>query len=181
VCASELAALAPLPALIAKTDPGEVELHSDAARSERITAGARRELDAIRRRVRRWKRVAAGLAAAVVVLFALVVVDPGGDSDGPPTLAATVTDSSAATADVVVGCRAWGIEIALDITGLPTRDGYQLWTIDTNGAWISAATWSLSPTGVVRLTGASRTPADAIDRIVVTSDQRDDPLVTATL
>lgn len=133
------------------------------------------------RRSSRWRLAAAGFAAAAVVLVAMLVVDPrGGGSDGPPTQAATVVNSVAPTTDVAVSPRGWGTEIVLDITGLPTRDSYQLWTVDADGAWISAATWSPTPAGIVHLTGASRTPTDEIERIVITSTQRDDLLVDAT-
>lgn len=176
ICASELAELAPLPGLIAKTDPTDIEHHPDPVLSAAIAAAAKQELGALRRRSRRWQLTAAGLAAAVA-LFALLVITPGDESDRPPTEAVTVAMTTAASTDVVVSPRAWGTEITLDITGLPARDSYRLWAIDINGNWTAAATWSPTPTGGVRLTGATSTPTDEIDRIVITSNQRDDLLV----
>lgn len=181
-CAADLASLAPLPALIAKVDPLEVEYQPNPARAASIGAAAKREAGAMRRRSRRWQLAAAGFAASALLLLAVVIVAPGdGERDAPPAQAASVISSTASTASVAVSARAWGTEITLDITGLPSRDSYQLWTIDTDGTWTSAATWSPTPTGVVRLTGASRTPTDRMERILVTSDDRDDLLVEASL
>ena len=181
-CAAELAELAPLPGLIAKTTSADIEQRPDPARAAAIADAARHEMGALRRRSRRWRLTAAGLAAAAAVLVALVVVDPGdGGNDGPPTQAATVASTSAAATEVAVSPRAWGTEITLAITGLPARPSYQLWAIDSRGEWVSAATWSPTPTGAVRLTGATSTPTTDLDRIVITSGARDDLLVDATL
>jgi anti-sigma-K factor RskA len=181
-CAAELAELAALPGMIAKTTPTDIEHRPDPGRAAAITDAARRELAAMRRQSRRWQLAAVGLAAAAAVLIALLVVDLGDlGSDAPPTQAATVATTSAATTEVAVSPRTWGTEITLDITGLPARPSYQLWAIDTDGVWVSAATWSPTPSGAVRLTGATSTPTAQLDRIVITSNQRDDLLVEATL
>ena len=139
-------------------------------------------MSALRRRSRRWQLAAGGLAAAAAVLVALVVIDPGdGGNDVPPTQAATVAATTAESAEVRVSPRAWGTEITLDITGLPVSGAYQLWAIDSRGQWVSAATWSPTPTGAVRLTGATSTPTSDLDLIVITSTDRDDLLVDATV
>lgn len=181
-CAAELAELAPLPGLIAKTTPEDIEHQPDPARAAAIADAARCELSALQRQSRRWRLTAGALAAAAAVLVALVVIDPDdGGNDAPPTQAATVAVTTAASTEVAVSPRAWGTEITLDITGLPVRDTYQLWAIDSRGQWVSAATWSPTPTGAVRLTGATSTPTIDLDRIVITSTDRDDLLVDATL
>jgi anti-sigma-K factor RskA len=177
LCATELAALAPLPALIAKADPDDVERLPVPAQAAAIAATARQEMRAIQRRARWWQAVAAGVAAASIAVIATLVVDGNDGADRPATQTATVISSTAATTDVSVSPRGWGTEITLDITGLPSRDGYQLWTIDATGTWVNAATWSPTPTGNVRLTGASRTPTNQIERIVITSSSREDRLV----
>ena len=92
-----------------------------------------------------------------------------------------VVTTSAAATEVAVSPRPWGTEITLDITGLPARPGYQLWAIDKDGEWSSAATWSPTPTGAVRLTGATSTPTAQLERIVISSNEREDLLVEATL
>ena len=182
ICATDLAELAALPGLIAKTSPADIEHQPDPARAVAIADKARQEIGALRRRSRRWRLTAAGLAAAAAVLVALIAVDPVvGGNDAPPTQAATVVSTTAATTEVSVSPRAWGTEITLAITGLPVRDSYQLWAIDSRGEWISAATWSPTPTGAVRLTGASSTPTTELARMVITSADRDDLLVDATL
>ncbi len=180
LCAAELAALAPLPALIAKTDPDDVGRHPLPAQAAAIAATARYEVRSIQRRTRWWQAVAAGVAAASIAVIATLVIDRDDGVDRPPTQATAVVRSTAGTTNVAVSRRGWGTEITLDITGLPNRDGYQLWTVDDSGTWVHAATWSPTPTGNVRLTGASRTPTDQIDRIVITSTERDDQLVETT-
>lgn len=179
-CAALLTDLAPLPALIGRTDPNEIDRMPDPSRAEVIVAAARRELHMIRRRTRTWRYVAAALGAAAVALLAVLVLDMGTD-EAPPATVASVISSDASTTHVTVTPKAWGTEITLDITGLPNRDGYQLWTIDSTGAWTSAATWSPTPTGIIRLTGASRSAVDDVDRIIITSADRDDLLVDTRL
>ena len=182
LCAAELAELAVLPGLIAKTGPGDVEHRADPARAAAIADTAGHEMSELRRRSQRWQLTAAGLAVAAAALVAFVLVDPGdGGNDAPPTQAATVAATTATTTEVAVSPRAWGTEITLAITGLPVRDSYQLWAVDSRGKWVSAATWSPTPTGAVRLTGATSTPTTELDRIVITSTDRDDLLVDATL
>jgi anti-sigma-K factor RskA len=180
LCAAELAALAPLPALIAKIDPDDAGRHPVPDQAAAIAATARYEVRSIQRRTRWWQAVAAGVAAASIAVIATLVIDGDDAVDRPPTQATAVVSSTAGTTNVAVSPRGWGTEIILDITGLPNRDGYQLWTIDGGGTWVHAATWSPTPTGNVRLTGASRTPTDRIERIVITSDSRDDRLVETT-
>ena len=180
ICAVELAELAPLPGLIAKIDPSEIEHDPDSARAAAIAATAKDEIAAIQRRSRRWQLTATGLAAAAAVLFAVILMGSNDGTETPPIQAATVASTTATSTNVAVSPRGWGTEITLDIAGLPARDSYQLWAIDTEGAWTSAATWSATPAGVVRLTGATSTPTAELERIIITSGQRDDLLVDAT-
>jgi len=55
-----------------------------------------------------------------------------------------------------------------------------LWAVDTDGSWTIAATWAATPRGRARLTGAAAVPTDAIDRVIITSTDRDDVVLTAS-
>ncbi len=180
ICTADLASFAPLPGLIAKVEPGDLGPRVDSPLASNIEVAARREIALNRRRNRRWRvaalvgPVAAGLL--VVLLFTAL------DDDGPPapeTRAATIVDSDVENAFITTSARLWGTEVTVELDGLPARDSYQVWTVDTAGTWASAASWLPTPSGRARLTGASSTQASDIERIVVTSQDRSEILVDA--
>lgn len=181
ICAADLAALAPLPALIAKVERGAVDHHPDPAQAAIITAAAQQEVRALRRRSMRWQLVAAGWATAAMILAVAAFRPRDGDDDRPPSHSASVVSSQASTTDVAVSARPWGTEITLDLTGLPSRRSYQLWTIDNDGEWTSVATWLPTSTGAVRLTGATRIPTDRVHRVLITSNVRDEVLIEVSV
>jgi anti-sigma factor RsiW len=181
LCTAEVAEFAALPGLLAQVEAADLEHTADPARAARIDDSARQEVTALRRHARMW-RLAAMASAAAAMILAIVLVSPGPHGPAEPVpQSASVVSSVASSAEVSVSARAWGTEITLAITGLPTRESYQLWAVGTDGEWTNAATWSPTPTGVVRLTGASRTPTDRLDRILITSTDISDVLLDASL
>lgn len=182
-CTTELNEMAPLPSLLAKVDPNLLEQQPSVATADRISELAARELNGLQRRHRIWRAAAVASTAAAVVFGALLLFSPEGSGDGPANpnqQQATVLSSEAAETTVVVIPKGWGTEIVLNIADLPRRDRYQLWTIDDDGGWTNAASWAPTQSGGVRLTGASSVPLDNVDRIVITSLDRNDVLVEAS-
>ncbi len=177
ICAAEVASFAPMPGLLSQIDPADVAAEPDPVTAALIEAEAKEQVTGIHRSTKRWK-AAAILSAAAAVLIAALVFVPSRDSS--PEFAATINTSLSKSAEIGMNPKSWGTEITLELTGLPTRDSYQLWVIDANGVWTSAATWSPTPTGVATLTGATSTPFSDVDRIVVTSADQDDVLIDAS-
>jgi hypothetical protein len=77
--------------------------------------------------------------------------------------------------------RGWGTEIHVELAGLPQRPLYQLWVIDADGVWMQSSTWGPTPSGGAAVTGATSVMVDALDRIVVTSEDREEILVDASV
>ena len=74
-----------------------------------------------------------------------------------------------------------GTNIEVNLEELPRRDVYQLWVIDTSGKWSNAGTWSATPSATVILTAATAVATVEIDRVVVTSADRDEILLDASV
>ena len=126
------------------------------------------------------------VAAALLTIVAVTVVTSGDGPDTPtwsegPNVAAAITSTQADTAAVYTSARGWGTEIHVELAGLPPRSKYQLWVIDANGKWTPSSTWGPTPSGGAAVTGATSVMVDALDRIVVTSQDRDEILVDASV
>jgi hypothetical protein len=80
---------------------------------------------------------------------------------------------------VYTSARGWGTEIHVELVGLPPRAQYQLWAIDTGGVWTPSSTWGPTPSGGASVTGATALASGSLDRIVVTSEDREEILVDA--
>ncbi|MDH3294768.1 MAG: zf-HC2 domain-containing protein [Acidimicrobiia bacterium] len=178
-CTGEVNEFAPLPSLLAKVDPAAIDHTPSVGLQERITTAARSELSTLRRRHHIWRAAAVASTAAAAVLAGLLLLNRD-TTVAPPQQATTIISSTAAETNVSVIPKGWGTEIVLNIADLPYRDGYQLWTVDAGGSWTNAATWSPTPSGGVRLTGASRVPLEDVERIVITSLDTEDVLVEAS-
>jgi hypothetical protein len=179
-CQADVRTFAPLPGLLAQVDdadlPDAAVDDAAAARVKRMAvARADAERATLRRAVRRWRLAAAGAAAAAVMAVGGLVLPPDG----------TVGTDLAVTADVASGSvlvaeRGWGTHVELDLAGLPERDHYVLLAIASDGSVQTAATWGATPRGTARVTGATAIALAELDRLLVTSDDPDDVLVTAS-
>jgi hypothetical protein len=98
---------------------------------DRILTRVRQERAAVRteRRRRRLAGAAAGLAAALVLALVLVLV-PTGDGaervafgDAPPGV----------EAEAELTQRAWGVQVQLEVAGLPAGETYRVWIRRTDG------------------------------------------------
>ncbi len=177
ICTADVASFAPLPGLLSQIDSADVRARPDTVSAARIEAKAKDQIVRMRRSARRWK-TAAVVAAAAVVLIAVVAFRPG--RQDPPAFAATINSSLSQSAKIGMNPKPWGTEITVELSGLPSRDSYELWVVDDGGVWISTATWSPTPTGLAALTGATSTPFTKVDRIVVTSSSQTDILIDAS-
>ena len=186
-CSEEVRSLLPLHGLLAQVDRAEIAAQPDVAIADAIEARAGREQHALRTSRRRWRIAAVSTAAAVllmVIAAGAVVVTSRDESAQPtwaegPVVAAAITSTQADSTSVYTSARGWGTEIHVELLGLPQRPQYQLWVIDAEGAWTQSSTWGPTPSGGANVTGATFLQTDAVDRIVVTSQDRDEILIDA--
>ena len=184
-CRAEVVALAPVPGLLARVPEDELDLPATGGGSgaDGVVAAVRADVERLRTSRRRW-RVAAGVtAAAAAVAVALGVLGVGDDDPSgrfaPDGVALAMRSSADVTGSIVADERAWGTYVYVTLAGLPARDSYELWVVDRDGSWHRAGTWAPTPTGEARLGGSTHIPLPDIDRLVVTSSDRDDEVVVA--
>ncbi|MGA5534577.1 zf-HC2 domain-containing protein [Mycolicibacterium nivoides] len=166
-CRAQAADFAPLPALLSKVDPADLETGpTDGGESELILRdmlATRRT--AAKRRVRR--RVALGACAAVLAAVALVLVIPRGDTTPPATgtFAMHSVAATGASGSVTLTPKPWGTAIVLDLKQLPTEGVFTLRTMDDSGQMQPAATWAAMPTGKGVVQGATSIPMPKLRKL----------------
>ena len=174
-CQAEVGRLAALPGLLARIEPDALDDAPDATTASAIERRARAEIHGLITSRRRWRWITAAAATALIALTAAIIWPGGGDDAVELAIGGTTAEAASIRAEP----KGWGTELRAELDGLPERAGYQLWTVDTDGAWIVAATWGPTPTGGAKVTGASSTAFGEISRIVVTSHDRTDVIVDA--
>lgn len=179
ICQRTVADFSTLPGLLARVDPTD----EDPAATKRVTDAAVQLTNDhyahTATRAHRWKTTA--LVAAAALLFVVgLQVNSSIQSDTPVPDGIELAFVSEASGTVTVEQKPWGTRIELDLEGLPQRESYQLWAVDIDGNWASSATWTPTPTGKAVLVSATAASVENLDRIVVTSVDRDDVLVDAT-
>jgi anti-sigma factor RsiW len=164
-CRAETTELAPLPGLLARVDPADLDRPSidvaDAAASR-----ARTEVASLRRSRMRWRLL--GTAAAVV---AIATVAAATWIDGDDEAAATPLEVESALdleAWAAVTERSWGTEVAVGCDDIPESDWYSLHAFATDGRSEQAAAWGPSDEHHLVVSGATSIPLEELDRIVVT-------------
>jgi hypothetical protein len=165
-CREELNELASLPALLdALPVPDAVALTAAAAGAAPALAAAapeaapvpRRlleELSARRRKVRRrWSAAVAAVAAACLALGFMA----GPLFSQPPKPDASYSVQAGDGLQLTVGLvkKTWGTELAVDGRSLPVDGTFSLWVKDRDGGEDRACAWTATPSGRVRITGAT--------------------------
>ncbi len=187
ICAHDVRSFAPIPGLLAQIDRSELDDVAGPNIASDIASRVRLEERQLRTSRKRWRVAALGSAAAALLVLAgflfvgngTAPTEPGGAA--VPISATAVTTSQAESAAVFTSARGWGTEIHLDLVGLPARQQYQLWAVDRSGTWSAAATWGPTSSGGAKITGATSLVIDSLDRVVVTSDDRNDIIVDASI
>jgi predicted anti-sigma-YlaC factor YlaD len=165
-CRKELDELASLPALLdALPVPDAVALTAAAAAAAREPAPAapesspvpRRLLDELaarRRKVRR--RWSAALAVAAAACLALgILAGPLLNQPARPDASYSVQASNGLQVTVGLVRKTWGTELAVDGRSLPVEGTISLWVKDRDGGEDRACSWTATPSGKVRITGAT--------------------------
>ncbi|AXJ08828.1 anti-sigma factor [Arthrobacter sp. PM3] len=163
-CRKELDELASIPALLdAVPVPDAVALTAAAAA---VPGGAapvapepvpRRLLDelSVRRRKVRRRWVAAVVGAAAACLALGVLAGPVLNPPARPDASYSVADGSGLQVTVGLVKKTWGTELAVDGRSLPVDGTLSLWVKDRDGGEDRACAWTATPTGRVRITGAT--------------------------
>jgi len=181
-CRNELVDLVPLPGLMAAVDFEELPIADPTSVSD-VVAVASRQFGAIERSRRRWRGASVGLAAAAAVAVVLFIGEradpvPAGDLVGDIELAITSTEPI--DGRIAFDERRWGTRLELDLAGLPSRDGYEVWVVTGDGAWELAASFGPIDTSSCRIIGSTKMRPDDIAMVVVTTTDRTEELVWAT-
>lgn len=178
-CATEAAALAPLPGLlnrISEDDLAVPALVSTPEVAHRLDAHLARARDRLRHQLLRW-RLATATAATVAVVLAVVAVTGPTRGDDPVELPDRLVAAArpvAAAADRTTGEAAaldweWGTTVELQVADLPTRTAYVVWVVADDGRREQAGTWGSTTSRAARVYGASSIPRDEVARIEVTA------------
>lgn len=185
ICADDVKSFAPIPGLLAQIDCGELDEVGSPDTAEVIAARVWLEQHRLQTSRTRWRAAAIASAAAALILVGGVVIANRTTStesgQQPANVAAAITMSQAESTAVFTSARGWGTEIYVELAGLPPRQQYQLWAVDREGTWSSAATWGPTPTGGAKVTGATSLEKDTLDRVVITSGDRNDVLINASI
>ncbi|CRZ17290.1 zf-HC2 domain-containing protein [Mycolicibacterium neworleansense] len=167
-CRAQAADFAPLPSLLSKADPVDLETGPTDGGEAVLALGdmlAARRAAANRRRIRR--RVAVGACAAVLAAVALVFVIPRGETPPPGTgtFAMQSVSAAGASGSVTLTPKPWGTAIVLNLQKLPTDGVFTLRTMDDSGAMQPAATWAAMPTGAGVVQGATSIPMPKLRKL----------------
>jgi len=182
-CREELASLAGLPALLGRVPMAEAERIAgpsridipdpDLADVELLTPLLARA--AHRRRVNRWRGLAAAAAAVVLAAGAAVGLTHGTDHPGTAVAAhweiARTTDAAThATLVVKYDGTAWGTRLDAQVTGIPAGTTCEFWVTGPDGERWPAGSWTVSGAWPDDwYAAASAAPAHAVRGFEVTS------------
>ena len=180
-CRAEVVAFSPIPALLARIDPDQLDGAAAPDRAAVVVAAARSELGQLRASRRRWRLATLAAAAAVVVAAVLGLAVVAGDEGGgdPPGVALRLSSAVGVDGAVIADERPWGTYVHVALSDLPPRDTYELWVVGRDGAWHPVGSWRPTAEARANLGSSTGLRLPEIDRLVITSADRDDQLATA--
>ena len=112
------------------------------------------ELAARRRKVRRRWAAAVGAAAAACLALG-ILAGPMLNQPAKPDASYSVAAGNGLQVTVGLVKKTWGTELAVDGRSLPVDGTLSLWVKDRDGGEDRACAWSATPSGRVRITGAT--------------------------
>lgn len=176
-CRDELAAYAPIPALLRRADAIDVPTLQDRP------ALAARLLDQVRAERRRRHRrtvvqsaIAAFAVAAVVLVGTVLVRSETGHASGTALQAAA---GSRVAGQASYTAKPWGTAISLDIQHLPATGHFILVAVGRHGERDQAASWGATPSRQAHLAGATSIPLAELAEVLVLAEPSGSTLATA--
>jgi hypothetical protein len=182
-CRADLAQLEGMPALLdALPVPDAVALTGIsriAATAEPVTSVPRAVLVELATRRRKSRRRWAGLVAAVAAacLALGVVAAPLLNRPPQPDASYSVQADSGLRFSVDLARKNWGTELAVNGSSMPLSGTYSLWVRDRAGGEDRACAWTATPSGRIKVTGA--TPVQLAS--IATVELRDDDAKTVAV
>ncbi|MDR6416484.1 zf-HC2 domain-containing protein [Pseudarthrobacter sulfonivorans] len=175
-CRAELAELESLPALLdALPVPDAVGLTGNArhaAATQPATSVPRALLTdlAARRRKsrRRWVALVGAVAAACLALG--VAAGPLLNRPPQPDASYSVQADSGLRFSVDLARKNWGTELAVNGTSMPLNGTYSLWVRDRDGGEDRACAWTATPSGRIKITGATPVQLASIASVELRDD-----------
>lgn len=160
-CREELAGLQGLPALLSGLpvpdavaltgSPRPVAVHEPGSSVPRAVLD---ELAARRRKVRRrWAALVGAVAAACLALG--VAVGPMLSPPPEPDASYSVQSGNGLQFSIDLARKTWGTELAVNGSKLPLDGTLSLWIRDRDGGEDRACAWTATPSGRVKVTGAT--------------------------
>ncbi|WP_066289313.1 anti-sigma factor family protein [Arthrobacter sp. B6] len=160
-CRADLAELESLPALLDVVPvPDAVALtaaHRIPVQTEPAASPPRAVLDelATRRRTsrRRWAALVGAVAAACLALG--LAAGPVLNRPPQPDASYSVQSGDGLRLSVDLARKTWGTEVAVNGSSMPLDGTLSLWVRDRDGGEDRACAWTATPSGRVRVTGAT--------------------------
>ncbi|MET3922593.1 zf-HC2 domain-containing protein [Arthrobacter sp. UYEF20] len=186
VCRQELDELASLPALLDAVPVADAVALTAAAgpgpaRAAGVVPVPRRLLDELstrRRKVRRrWSAAVAAVAAACLALG--VLAGPLVNQPAKPDASYSVQAGDGLQFTVGLVKKAWGTELAVDGRSLPVDGTFSLWVKDHDGGEDRACAWTATPSGRVKITGATPLQLTSIASVEMRNSQQQTVAVVA--
>lgn len=182
-CRTDLAELESLPALLdalpvpdAVALTGSSRIAPTAAPATSAPAAVLVELAARRRKSRRrWAALVGAVAAACLALG--VAAGPLLIRPPQPDASYSVQADSGLRFSVDLARKNWGTELAVNGSSMPLSGTYSLWVRDRAGGEDRACAWTATPSGRVKVTGA--TPVQLAS--IATVELRDDDAKTVAV
>jgi hypothetical protein len=188
-CRAELDELASIPALLDAVPVSDAVALGVAAPvgpvQGTLEAGVgpvpKRLLDelALRRRKVRLRWSAAVAAAAAACLAVGVLAGPLLSPPAKPDASYSVQSGDGVQFTVGLVKKTWGTELAVDGRSLPVDGTFSLWVKDRDGGEDRACAWTATPTGRVRITGATPVQLASIASVEMRNGQQQTVAVVA--
>jgi Putative zinc-finger len=136
------------------------------------------ELAARRRRVRRRWSAAVAVAAAACLAVG-VLAGPLLSPPAKPDASYSVQTGEGLQFTVGLVKKTWGTELAVDGRSLPADGTFSLWVKDRDGGEDRACAWTATPSGRVRITGATPVQLASIASVEMRNGQQQTVAVVA--
>lgn len=140
-----------------------------------VERGTEKLLQHLGSRRSRTRRRLLAVAAAAALVGGAAGADIGtwaSRSEPAPDASYALASEHGVQAQVGLDRRAWGTQVSLTASRLPTSGLLEMWIVDSSGKADRACAWSATGSGTSSITGAVPVDLHAIDRVQIRSGDR---------